>query len=62
MSFMDRYRSGEIPADAIDQYINEWYVSDLAPKDLLGHLGLTTEQYAKWKQSGELPPINSENR
>lgn len=58
MSFMERYRKGEIPAAAIGDYIREWHVSDLAPRNLLEHLGLSPEEYAIWQKTGKLPAIN----
>jgi len=58
MSFTARYRNGEIPAGAIDDYIRKWNVSDLAPKDLLEHRGRSAEKYTTWQRTGNLPVIN----
>ncbi len=52
-SFFDLYSQGELPADAIDDFIERWHENEepaarVAP--LHAYLGLTEAEYASWVQ------------
>ena len=47
MTFRERYLAGEIPFEAIDDYVEEWNGSD-DPRTLREFLGLTAEEAGVW--------------
>jgi hypothetical protein len=47
MTFYEKYKTGQINIDAIDDYTNEWH-SDESNLKIHEFLGLTREQYANW--------------
>ena len=45
--FKELYQSGEIPFEAIDDYIEEWGYSE-DPRTLAQYLGLTADEEDAW--------------
>lgn len=49
-TFIQRYRAGEIAAEAIDDFIDQWHQDDsFAPLSVF--LGMTTAEYAAWLEN-----------
>ena len=47
MTFKERYLAGEIPFEAIDDYVEDWNNSD-DPRTLREYLGLSAEEEDVW--------------
>lgn len=52
--FLDLYHAGELPADAIEDYIADWG-DDNAHVPLHVFLGMTWPEFRWWGESGQLP-------
>ncbi len=52
MTFKERYLAGEIPFEAIDDYIEEWNNSE-DPRTLAQYLGLNGEEEDVWIEESD---------
>ena len=52
MTFKDRYLSGEVEFEAIDDYVEEWNGSD-DPRTLAQFLGLNEEEEDVWIEESD---------
>jgi hypothetical protein len=52
--FLDLYFAGEVPADAVDDYLMDWTNSD-SHVQLHVYLGMTWQEYQAWGRHGKLP-------
>ena len=51
--FYQKYKRGEVDAESIHDYIDEWHNGD-STEDLHEYLGMTWEEYGHWLETGEL--------
>jgi hypothetical protein len=59
-TFMERYLTGEVDADAIDDFVEEWHKGEHAAS-LPEFLGLSDDEYWRWvKDANVLPDIRAE--
>jgi hypothetical protein len=58
-TFMDRYLAGEVPPEAIDDFVDAWHEGELTIS-LAEFLGLSDEEYWRWvKDANALPDIRA---
>lgn len=48
MNFIDLCLNGDILADEISDYIEQWHTDDTAHDELHEHLGMTWDEYSIW--------------
>ena len=59
-TFMEQYLAGEVDADAIDDFVEEWHEGEF-PASLPEFLGLSDDEYWRWvKDASVLPDIRAE--
>ena len=59
-TFMDRYLAGEVDAEDIDDFVEEWHNREYATS-LAEFLGLSDDEYWRWvKDANVLPDIRME--
>ena len=56
--FLDLYRSGQVPADAIHDFIDAWHDGDESdPRPLAEYLGMSEDEYTLWLASRRILPL-----
>lgn len=59
-TFMERYLAGEVEAEDIDDFVEEWHNGKHAAS-LAEFLGLSDDEYWRWvKDANALPDIRAE--
>jgi len=57
LAFMELYLRGQVAADDIDDFIDNWHESP-GSQELFEYLGMTKDEYARWlRDPGTLPDM-----
>ena len=54
-TFLERYLNGEVPAEDIDDYVDQWHAKSGKPQ-IYEFLGLSRDEYALWLRHPDLLP------